>query len=145
MLILVILLLIPFFFSLDYASSGQEKTTSSSTRSKTKVGFLENLNAKLAEQRLSGKAFAVRNLINSKALVSVLHAYFDRYSTRWRIKMKKKNNFYIIVFIFVRSVFMSYKTNTHPHTYTPFSFVNNSRVPMLKVTFLFRQRPPQPR
>ncbi|XP_053672757.1 homeobox protein 5 [Anopheles nili] len=35
---------------------------------KTSVGFLENLNARLAEQRLSGKAFAVRNLINSKAL-----------------------------------------------------------------------------
>ncbi|XP_058836275.1 myosin-G heavy chain isoform X12 [Topomyia yanbarensis] len=35
---------------------------------KTNVGFLENLNARLAEQRLSGKAFAVRNLINSKAL-----------------------------------------------------------------------------
>ncbi|EAA44036.3 AGAP005508-PC [Anopheles gambiae str. PEST] len=32
------------------------------------AGFLENLNARLAEQRLSGKAFAVRNLINSKAL-----------------------------------------------------------------------------
>lgn len=27
---------------------------------------------KLAEQRLSGKAFAVRNIINSKALVSVV-------------------------------------------------------------------------
>lgn len=36
---------------------------------KTSVGFLENLNARLAEQRLSGKAFAVRSLINSKALV----------------------------------------------------------------------------
>uniref|UniRef100_A0A8D8BI42 Metastasis suppressor protein 1 n=1 Tax=Culex pipiens TaxID=7175 RepID=A0A8D8BI42_CULPI len=35
---------------------------------KTSVGFLENLNARLAEQRLSGKAFAVRSLINSKAL-----------------------------------------------------------------------------
>ncbi|XP_055611102.1 mucin-2 isoform X10 [Uranotaenia lowii] len=35
---------------------------------KTSAGFLENLNARLAEQRLSGKAFAVRNLINSKAL-----------------------------------------------------------------------------
>lgn len=37
--------------------------------SKTTVGFVENLNAKLAEQRLSGKAYAVRSLINSKALV----------------------------------------------------------------------------
>lgn len=35
----------------------------------TSVGFIENLNAKLAEQRLSGKAYAVRSLINSKALV----------------------------------------------------------------------------
>lgn len=37
--------------------------------SKTTVGFIENLNSKLAEQRLSGKAYAVRSLINSKALV----------------------------------------------------------------------------
>ena len=57
------------FLILDYAPN-YEKTTSSRSN-KTKVGFLENLNAKLAEQRLSGKAFAVRNLINSKALVSV--------------------------------------------------------------------------
>lgn len=35
----------------------------------TSVGFIENLNSKLAEQRLSGKAYAVRSLINSKALV----------------------------------------------------------------------------
>lgn len=40
---------------------------------KTSVGFLENLNARLAEQRLSGKAFAVRSLINSKALVRFEH------------------------------------------------------------------------
>lgn len=36
------------------------------------VGFIENLNAKLAEQRLSGKAYAVRSLINSKALVNFI-------------------------------------------------------------------------
>lgn len=54
--------------TLDYSTSYEK---SNNTRSKVKVGFLENLNAKLAEQRLSGKAFAVRNLINSKALVSV--------------------------------------------------------------------------
>lgn len=52
----------------DYTSPTYE--TSSSVRAKSKLGFLENLNAKLAEQRLSGKAFAVRNIINSKALVS---------------------------------------------------------------------------
>lgn len=56
-----------FLSTLDYSTSYEK---SNNTRSKVKVGFLENLNAKLAEQRLSGKAFAVRNLINSKALVS---------------------------------------------------------------------------
>lgn len=53
----------------SYASSNIEKA--GSIRSKTKAEFLENLNAKLAKQGLSGRAFAVRNLINSKALVSV--------------------------------------------------------------------------
>lgn len=52
----------------DYTTANYEKT--GSVLNKTSAGFLENLNAKLAEQRLSGKAFAVRNLINSKALVS---------------------------------------------------------------------------
>ncbi|XP_058054183.1 serine-rich adhesin for platelets [Anopheles bellator] len=42
--------------------------TTHNVLAKTSAGFLENLNARLAEQRLSGKAFAVRNLINSKAL-----------------------------------------------------------------------------
>ncbi|XP_049309105.1 mucin-4 isoform X18 [Bactrocera dorsalis] len=50
-----------------YASSNIEKA--GSIRSKTKAEFLENLNAKLAKQGLSGRAFAVRNLINSKALM----------------------------------------------------------------------------
>ncbi|XP_020714718.1 homeobox protein 5 isoform X22 [Ceratitis capitata] len=50
----------------SYASSNIEKA--GSIRSKTKAEFLENLNAKLAKQGLSGRAFAVRNLINSKAL-----------------------------------------------------------------------------
>lgn len=53
----------------SYASSNIEKA--GSIRSKTKAEFLENLNAKLAKQGLSGRAFAVRNLINSKALVSL--------------------------------------------------------------------------
>lgn len=51
----------------DYSSSNYD--SNSSIRAKSKLGFLENLNAKLSEQRLSGKAFAVRNIINSKALV----------------------------------------------------------------------------
>ncbi|XP_053689788.1 dual specificity protein kinase splA isoform X2 [Sabethes cyaneus] len=48
-------------------NSGNASNTSN-VLAKTSAGFLENLNARLAEQRLSGKAFAVRNLINSKAL-----------------------------------------------------------------------------
>lgn len=55
--------------STDYSSSNYE-SVNNSIRAKSKLGFLENLNAKLAEQRLSGKAFAVRSIINSKALVS---------------------------------------------------------------------------
>lgn len=55
---------------LDYASTNVDKPAS--LRSKAKAEFLENLNAKLAKQSLSGRAFAVRNLINSKALVSKL-------------------------------------------------------------------------
>ncbi|XP_049309116.1 protein MTSS 1 isoform X27 [Bactrocera dorsalis] len=53
-------------YDAGYASSNIEKA--GSIRSKTKAEFLENLNAKLAKQGLSGRAFAVRNLINSKAL-----------------------------------------------------------------------------
>ncbi|XP_052873695.1 mucin-19 [Anopheles cruzii] len=49
------------------AAAGGSVTTHN-VLAKTSAGFLENLNARLAEQRLSGKAFAVRNLINSKAL-----------------------------------------------------------------------------
>uniref|UniRef100_T1PN41 WH2 domain-containing protein n=1 Tax=Musca domestica TaxID=7370 RepID=T1PN41_MUSDO len=47
----------------DYTS-----TNTGMTRAKAKAEFLENLNQKLAKQSLSGRAFAVRNLINSKAL-----------------------------------------------------------------------------
>jgi len=55
--------------SIDYATSTNIEKTGS-IRAKTKAEFLENLNAKLAKQGMSGRAFAVRNLINSKALVS---------------------------------------------------------------------------
>lgn len=55
-------------FHTDYAPSNIDK--SGSILTKTKAEFLHNLNAKLAKQGLSGRAFAVRNLINSKALVS---------------------------------------------------------------------------
>lgn len=51
-------------------SNSASNANSNNVLAKTSAGFLENLNARLAEQRLSGKAFAVRNLINSKALVS---------------------------------------------------------------------------
>ncbi|XP_021699706.1 uncharacterized protein LOC5575624 isoform X7 [Aedes aegypti] len=49
-------------------SNSASNANSNNVLAKTSAGFLENLNARLAEQRLSGKAFAVRNLINSKAL-----------------------------------------------------------------------------
>uniref|UniRef100_A0A182TKN7 Uncharacterized protein n=1 Tax=Anopheles melas TaxID=34690 RepID=A0A182TKN7_9DIPT len=52
-------------------SGGSASGPTHNVLAKTSAGFLENLNARLAEQRLSGKAFAVRNLINSKALVSI--------------------------------------------------------------------------
>ncbi|XP_065370153.1 putative mediator of RNA polymerase II transcription subunit 26 isoform X2 [Calliphora vicina] len=51
----------------NYTSTNVDKNAS--IRTKTKAEFLENLNAKLAKQSLSGRAFAVRNLINSKALM----------------------------------------------------------------------------
>uniref|UniRef100_A0A182PM27 IMD domain-containing protein n=1 Tax=Anopheles epiroticus TaxID=199890 RepID=A0A182PM27_9DIPT len=50
------------------AAGGSAAGGTHNVLAKTSAGFLENLNARLAEQRLSGKAFAVRNLINSKAL-----------------------------------------------------------------------------
>lgn len=63
---------------IDYATSTNIEKTGS-IRAKTKAEFLENLNAKLAKQGMSGRAFAVRNLINSKALVStVIVASFIR-------------------------------------------------------------------
>ncbi|XP_065080187.1 ras guanine nucleotide exchange factor Y-like isoform X5 [Ochlerotatus camptorhynchus] len=52
----------------DDRSNSASNANTNNVLAKTSAGFLENLNARLAEQRLSGKAFAVRNLINSKAL-----------------------------------------------------------------------------
>lgn len=60
-----------FSFSTDYLSEHRPITSAGSVISKTNVGFLENLNQKLAEQRLSGKAYAVRSFINSRTLVSL--------------------------------------------------------------------------
>ncbi|XP_055631303.1 probable serine/threonine-protein kinase DDB_G0267686 isoform X12 [Toxorhynchites rutilus septentrionalis] len=54
--------------SRNSGSVGSANMSTHKVLTKTSTGFLENLNARLAEQRLSGKAFAVRNLINSKAL-----------------------------------------------------------------------------
>ncbi|XP_054740415.1 mucin-2 isoform X2 [Anastrepha obliqua] len=68
--------------STSYASSNIEKA--GSIRSKTKAEFLENLNAKLAKQGLSGRAFAVRNLINSKALMNQNPKTLVRPSTQYR-------------------------------------------------------------
>lgn len=47
------------------------QNSGNSIRMKAKTEFLENLNATLAKQGLSNRAFAVRNFINSKALVSI--------------------------------------------------------------------------
>lgn len=72
----------------DYSTNYEIAPSNNSARAKSKLGFLENLNAKLAEQRLSGKAFAVRNIINSKALVSFLDQDDEREggnNTRFRI------------------------------------------------------------
>ncbi|KAL5286813.1 hypothetical protein ACFFRR_008048 [Megaselia abdita] len=49
----------------NYSSQTLDKTGNSKVK---KHEFLENLNAKLAKQGISNKAFAVRSLINSKAL-----------------------------------------------------------------------------
>ncbi|XP_055379480.1 probable serine/threonine-protein kinase DDB_G0282963 [Condylostylus longicornis] len=53
----------------NYSSCNESNVTKTgSIRGKSKAEFLENLNAKLAKQGLSGRALSVRNLINSKAL-----------------------------------------------------------------------------
>lgn len=71
--ILIIYNIFDKFIHIDYSTQHYEKSSGGNVlRSKTKTGFLDNLNAKLAEQRISGKAFSVRSIINSKALVSLL-------------------------------------------------------------------------
>ncbi|XP_052841752.1 AF4/FMR2 family member lilli isoform X19 [Drosophila gunungcola] len=67
----------------DYATSTNIEKTGS-IRAKTKAEFLENLNAKLAKQGMSGRAFAVRNLINSKALMYQSPQNLSRPSAQYR-------------------------------------------------------------
>ncbi len=55
---------------LDYQSGNYHSEKSESVLAKTAPGFLDNLNAKLAEQRANNKAYAVRSYINSKVVVS---------------------------------------------------------------------------
>ncbi|KAH8372734.1 hypothetical protein KR009_004170, partial [Drosophila setifemur] len=66
----------------NYATSTNIEKTGS-IRAKTKAEFLENLNAKLAKQGMSGRAFAVRNLINSKALMYQNPQNLSRPSTQY--------------------------------------------------------------
>ncbi|XP_052841749.1 AF4/FMR2 family member lilli isoform X16 [Drosophila gunungcola] len=67
----------------NYATSTNIEKTGS-IRAKTKAEFLENLNAKLAKQGMSGRAFAVRNLINSKALMYQSPQNLSRPSAQYR-------------------------------------------------------------
>ncbi|XP_050743347.1 mucin-5AC isoform X14 [Drosophila biarmipes] len=67
----------------NYATSTNIEKTGS-IRAKTKAEFLENLNAKLAKQGMSGRAFAVRNLINSKALMYQNRQNLSRPSAQYR-------------------------------------------------------------
>ncbi|XP_044571567.1 DNA N6-methyl adenine demethylase isoform X23 [Drosophila ananassae] len=67
----------------NYATSTNIEKTGS-IRAKTKAEFLENLNAKLAKQGMSGRAFAVRNLINSKALMYQNPQSLSRPSAQYR-------------------------------------------------------------
>lgn len=56
---------------LDYQTGNYNSEKSDSAiLAKTAPGFLDNLNAKLAEQRAPNKAYAVRSYINSKVVVS---------------------------------------------------------------------------
>ncbi|XP_075168406.1 missing-in-metastasis isoform X10 [Haematobia irritans] len=66
----------------NYTSTNVDK--SGITRAKAKAEFLENLNQKLAKQSLSGRAFAVRNLINSKALMYQNTQNLKRPSAQYR-------------------------------------------------------------
>lgn len=56
---------------LDYQTGNYNSDKSDSVLAKTAPGFLDNLNAKLAEQRATNKAYAVRSYINSKVVVSL--------------------------------------------------------------------------
>lgn len=60
-----------FFPTVDFINHDRSTQHTGSVIAKTNAGFLENLNQKLAEQRLSGKAYAVRSYINKNTLVSV--------------------------------------------------------------------------
>ncbi|XP_032573015.1 mediator of RNA polymerase II transcription subunit 15a isoform X22 [Drosophila sechellia] len=75
----------------DYATSTNIEKTGS-IRAKTKAEFLENLNAKLAKQGMSGRAFAVRNLINSKALMYQNPQKLSRPSAQYRRPPTYPNN-----------------------------------------------------
>lgn len=58
---------------LDYQTGNYNSDKNDSVLAKTAPGFLDNLNAKLAEQRNpNNKAYAVRSYINSKVVVSNL-------------------------------------------------------------------------
>lgn len=63
--------------NLERNATGQN--SGNSIRMKAKTEFLENLNATLAKQGLSNRAFAVRNFINSKALVSIENNLIGNY------------------------------------------------------------------
>ncbi|XP_032573014.1 protein split ends isoform X21 [Drosophila sechellia] len=75
----------------NYATSTNIEKTGS-IRAKTKAEFLENLNAKLAKQGMSGRAFAVRNLINSKALMYQNPQKLSRPSAQYRRPPTYPNN-----------------------------------------------------
>ncbi|XP_068147581.1 homeobox protein 5 isoform X15 [Drosophila tropicalis] len=68
----------------NYATNSTNIEKTGSIRAKTKAEFLENLNAKLAKQGMSGRAFAVRNLINSKALMYQNPQKLSRPSAQYR-------------------------------------------------------------
>lgn len=55
---------------IDYQTGNYNNDKAESVLAKTAPGFLDNLNAKLAEQRATNKAYAVRSYINSKVVVS---------------------------------------------------------------------------
>lgn len=63
---------------LDYQTGNYNNDKNDSVLAKNAPGFLDNLNAKLAEQqRGPNKAYAVRSYINSKVVVSYLFAQLE--------------------------------------------------------------------